>query len=387
MILDRLKRATWMRLDLLDRWLLKELLGPLLFFIALFTLLLLTGGVMFELVRQMVDKNLPITVAAQVLLFSIPRWLAFSVPIGTLMASLFVFTRLSANNELTALRSLGITTKRMISAAIALSMAMTLFSFVLNDVVVPRSERYAEINLKRGLGQAIANKTGEDIIYPRFGRRTGIDGKSADRGLLQLFYSWKFQDGEMKDVTVLDFSRSGITQMLRADRAIWNKDQAGWDFLDGHILTLMANGSSTKADFERYLYPLDSAPQRLAGIEEDAVNMTVAEALQAQRVYEEAGSINEARKIRVRIQEKFTVPMACLVFGLFGATLGAQPTYRTSRSFSFVLTLGIIAVYYVIGFSFSSLGVKGTLSPILAAWLPVVLFLGAGGLLLKQASR
>jgi len=335
----------------------------------------------------MVDKNLPITIAVQVLLFSIPRWLAFSVPIGTLMASLFVFTRLSANNELTALRSLGITTKRMISAAIALSMAMTLFSFVLNDVVVPRSERYAEINLKRGLGQAIANKTGEDIIYPRFGRRTGIDGKSADRGLLQLFYSWKFQDGEMKDVTVLDFSRSGITQMLRADRAIWNEDQAGWDFLDGHILTLMANGSSTKADFERYLYPLDSAPQRLAGIEEDAVNMTVAEALQAQRVYEEAGSINEARKIRVRIQEKFTVPMACLVFGLFGATLGAQPTYRTSRSFSFVLTLGIIAVYYVIGFSFSSLGVKGTLSPILAAWLPVVLFLGAGGLLLKQASR
>ena len=48
MILDRLKRATWMRLDLLDRWLLNELLGPLLFFIALFTLLLLTGGVMFE---------------------------------------------------------------------------------------------------------------------------------------------------------------------------------------------------------------------------------------------------------------------------------------------------------------------------------------------------
>ena len=67
MILDRLKRATWMRLDLLDRWLLKELLGPLLFFIALCTLLLLTGGVMFELVRQMVDKNLPITIAVQVL--------------------------------------------------------------------------------------------------------------------------------------------------------------------------------------------------------------------------------------------------------------------------------------------------------------------------------
>ncbi len=376
-----------MRLDLLDRWLLKELLGPLLFFIALFTLLLLTGGVMFELVRQMVDKNLPITIAAQVLLLSIPRWLAFSVPIGTLMASLFVFTRLSANNELTALRSLGITTKRMISAALALSMAMTLFSFVLNDVVVPRSQRYAEISLKRALGRSLASETGRDVIYPRFGRRIASDGEKGDKGLLQLFYSRNFQNGQMLDVTVLDFTRPGLTQMLRADRAIWNEGQASWDFLDGQVLTLAANGSSTKADFDRYVYPLGSGPVRLAKIEKDAVNMTVAEALQAQRLYEEAGSLKDVRKIRVRIQEKFTVPMACLVFGLFGATLGAQPSYRTSRSFSFVLTLGIIAVYYVIGFSFSSLGVKGSLPPIVAAWLPVLLSLGAGGWLLKQASR
>ena len=387
MILDRLKRATWMRLDLLDRWLLKELLGPLLFFIALFTLLLLTGGVMFELVRQMVDKNLPITIAVQVLLLSIPRWLAFSVPIGTLMASLFVFTRLSANNELTALRSLGITTKRMISAALALSMAMTLFSFILNDVVVPRSERQAEVILKRGLGKAVASERGSNIIFSRFGVKIKPDGEKDRDALLQLFYARNFEDGEMVQVKVLDFTKPGLSQMLIAERATWNEAQASWDFLNGQVVTLAANGSSTKADFDRYIYPLGSGPLRLASIEKDAVNMTVAEAFQALRLYEEAGSIKEARKMRVRIQEKFTVPMACLVFGLFGATLGAQPSYRSSRSFAFVLTLGIIAVYYVIGFSFSSLGVKGTLPPILAAWLPVMLSLGAGGLLLKQASR
>ena len=387
MILDRLKRATWMRLDLLDRWLLKELLGPLLFFIALFTLLLLTGGVMFELVRQMVDKNLPITIAVQVLLFSIPRWLALSVPIGTLMASLFVFTRLSANNELTALRSLGITTKRMISAALSLSMAMTLFSFILNDVVVPRSERHAEVILKRGLGKAVASEKGSNIIFSRFGVKIKPDGDKDRDALLQLFYARNFEDGEMLQVKVLDFTKPGLSQMLIAERATWNEAQASWDFLNGQVLTLAANGSSTKANFDRYVYPLGSGPLRLASIEKDAVNMTVAEAFQTLRLYEEAGSIKDARKMRVRIQEKFTVPMACLVFGLFGATLGAQPSYRSSRSFSFVLTLGIIAVYYVIGFSFSSLGVKGTLSPILAAWLPVMLFLGAGGLLLKQASR
>ena len=156
---------------------------------------------------------------------------------------------------------------------------------------------------------------------------------------------------------------------------------------DGQILTLNSSGSSSQADFDRYVYPLGSGPLRLAKIQKDAVNMTVAEAMQAERLYVESGNNKDARKIRVRIQEKFTFPMACIVFGLFGATLGAQPSYRTSRSFAFVLTLGIIVVYYVISFSFSSLGVKGTLSPLAAAWLPVLISLGAGGLLLRQASR
>ena len=154
------RRGPWQRLSLLDRWLLIELLGPLLFFVALFTLLLLTGGVMFELVRQMVDKNLPITIATQVLLFSTPRWLAFSVPMGTLMASLFVYTRLSTNSELTALRSLGVTTARMIAPAMVVAVLMTGLTFVLNDVVVPGSNRFAEVTLQRALGRSLATEKG-----------------------------------------------------------------------------------------------------------------------------------------------------------------------------------------------------------------------------------
>lgn len=382
-----LRRGPWRRLRLLDRWLLNELIGPLLFFTALFTLLLLTGGVMFELVRQMVDKNLPIGIAVQVLLFSMPRWLAFSVPMGTLMASLFVYTRLTANSELTALRSLGVTTVRMIAPAMVVAVLMSGFTFVLNDVVVPSSNRFAEVTLQRALGRTLATERGKDIIYPRFGPRSGEVDDDSKRGLTQLFFARRFSDGEMQDVTVLDFSRVGLTQMLVAQKAIWNEQRASWDFLDGQILTLSTNGSSTQADFDRYVYPLGSGPLKLARIQKDAVNMTVAEAIQAERLYVEAGSTKDARKIRVRIQEKFTFPMACIVFGLFGATLGAQPSYRSSRSFAFVLTLVIIVVYYVISFSFSSLGVKGTLPPFLAAWLPVLISLGGGALLLRQASR
>ena len=274
----------------------------------------------------------------------------------------------------------------MSAAALVLSVVMTCFTFILNDVVVPRSNRYAEVTLQRSLGRSLATE-GSDIIYPRFGRLNGATEGESSRGLTQLFYSRRFQDGEMRDVTVLDFTRFGFTQMLIAEKAVWNEKMAKWDFMNGQILTLGRNGSSTKADFDSYAYPLGSGPLQLARIQKDAVNMTVAEAIQAERLYEDAGSLKDARKIRVRIQEKFTFPMACIVFGLFGSVLGAQPSYRTSRSFSFVLTLGIIVVYYVISFSFSSLGVKGTLPPVLAAWLPMLISLTSGGLLLRQASR
>ena len=115
--------------------------------------------------------------------------------------------------------------------------------------------------------------------------------------------------------------------------------------------------------------------------------MTVSEAIQAEQLLSDAGDRKEARRLRVRIQEKFTVPMACLVFGLIGSSLGAKPNSRTSRSQGFGISVVLIFVYYVLSFSFSSLGVKGTLAPLVAAWAPVLISLAGGGVLLRQASR
>jgi lipopolysaccharide export system permease protein len=175
--------------------------------------------------------------------------------------------------------------------------------------------------------------------------------------------------------------------MLVADRALWNETEAKWQFIKGQILTLNTNGSTTRVDFDRYLYPLSAGPLRVAQLPKDAQNMTIREAIAAESLYLEAGNSKEARRLRVRIQEKFTFPMACIVFGLIGSSLGARPGSRTSRSQGFGISVLLILGYYVLSFSFSSLGVKGTLPPILAGWLPVLISLGSGGLLLRQASR
>ena len=379
-------RALLRHIPLLDRWLIVELISPLLFAVAAFTVVSLSVGVMFELVRKIVESGLPVLIAVQVLLQRLPSFLVISFPMATLMATLLAYSRLSANSELTALRSVGVTATRMILPALALALVMSSLTFVFNDVVVPRSNRSAEITLRRALGKSIATEKGDNIVYSRFGSVQRPDGSSS-KGLLQLFYANRFLDGTMTGVTVLDFSRVGFTQMLVAKSANWNEQEAKWEFLNGQILTLTPSGSTTSADFDRYLYPLSAAPIRIAKLPKDANNMTVAEALQAEQLLQNAGDVKEARRLQVRIQEKFTLPMACLVFGLIGASLGAKPNSRTSRSQGFGISVVLILVYYVLSFSFSSLGVKGTLSPLLAAWSPVLISLAGGGFLLRQASR
>ena len=374
------------RIPILDRWLLGELIGPLLFAIAMFTVLAITVGALFELVRLISEKNLPVLIATQVLFQRLPSFLVLSFPMATLFATLLAYGRLSSNSELTALRSIGVTSTRMIIPALVLAFLMTNLTFLFNDVLVPRSNRSAELTLSNALGSAIASEKGDDIIYSRFGRLKQPDG-STRRGLLQLFYAGKFRDGTMIKVTLLDFSRVGFTQMLQAESAEWNQQEAKWEFMNGQILTLTPSGSTTSADFDRYMYPLSSAPISIAKLPKDARNMTVAEALQAEQLLQNSGDLKGARKLQVRIQEKFTFPMACLVFGLIGASLGAKPNNRTNRGQGFALSVVMILTYYLLASSFSALGVKGTLTPILAAWSPIMICLGGGGFLLRQASR
>ena len=374
------------RIPLIDRWLLGELIGPLLFAIAMFTVLAITVGALFELVRLISEKNLPVLIAMQVLLERLPGFLVLSFPMATLFATLLAYGRLSSNSELTALRSVGVTSTRMIIPALVLALVMSSLTFMFNDVLVPRSNRSAEVTLSNALGAAIASEKGDDIIYSRFGRLEQADG-STKKGLQQLFYAGKFRDGTMINVTLLDFSRAGFTQMLQAETAVWNENEAKWEFLNGQILTLTPSGSTTSADFDRYLYPLSAAPIRIAQLPKDARNMTVSEALQAEQLLQNSGDLKGARKLQVRIQEKFTFPMACLVFGLIGASLGSKPNNRTNRGQGFALSIVMILTYYLLASSFSALGVKGTLTPILAAWSPIMICLGGGGFLLRQASR
>ena len=111
--------SPWFSLPLLDRWLLGQIIPPMLFAISAFTVISLSVGVMFDLIRKIVEYGLPLLKALQALIYSLPSFLVLSFPMAVLLSTLLSYGKLSANSELLALRSLGISTSRIIATAIA----------------------------------------------------------------------------------------------------------------------------------------------------------------------------------------------------------------------------------------------------------------------------
>jgi len=380
----------WNSIPLIDRWLIAQILPPMLFAISAFTVISLSVGVMFDLIRKIVEFGLPLFLAIKVLFFSLPSFLVLSFPMAVLLSTLLAYGKLSANSELLALRSLGIKTSRIIAPAIAVSILMTGLTFYFNDNLVPASNKLAESTLRAGIGSSFSSEEGKDnIMFSRYGSRiNSATNKPTKRNtfLTHIFYASWFENNIMQGVTVLDFSRQDIQQILKAKSAKFDKENSSWIFSDGSIVSVDQGGQTTNIQFEKYRYPFVEGPLDLARVPKDATEMSLKQALEAERIYKETGNLKEIRRIQVRIQEKFTLPFACLVFGLIGSSLGSKSNLRSSKSQGFGLSVILILVYYVMSFVFSSFGVKGVLSPIIATWLPVLISMGGGIYFLRKAS-
>ena len=380
----------WNSIPLMDRWLITQILPPMLFAISAFTVISLSVGVMFDLIRKIVEFGLPLFLAIKVLFYSLPSFLVLSFPMAVLLSTLLAYGKLSANSELLALRSIGIKTSRIIAPAIAVSIFMTGLTFYFNDNLVPASNKLAESTLRAGIGSSFSSEKGKDnIMFSRYGSRIESATNKPTKTnsyLTHIFYASLFENNIMQGVTVLDFSRQDIQQILKAKSAIFDKKNSSWIFSDGSIVSIDQGGQTTNIQFEKYRYPFVEGPLDLARVPKDATEMSLKQALEAERIYKETGNLKEIRRIQVRIQEKFTLPCACLVFGLIGSSLGSKSNLRSSKSQGFGLSVILILIYYVMSFVFSSFGVKGLLSPIIATWLPVLISLGGGIYFLRKSS-
>ena len=224
-------------------------------------------------------------------------------------------------------------------------------------------------------------------MYSRKGNIIDSNNNKVSKSLTHIFYAKDYTDGFMNEVKVLDLSKYGFTQVLTAEKAFWNSSIRKWEFINGKLVLFSEKGDSTITKFDTYMYTFNSGPIKIASIPKDANDMTLSQARKALEIYNDTSNVKEVRRLKVRIQEKFTLPMACIVFSLIGSSLASIPNSKTNGSQGFGISIILILFYYILSFTFSSLGVKGIISSVTAAWSPVFISFIIGLMLMRKANK
>jgi lipopolysaccharide export system permease protein len=123
---------------LLSRYLLRQLAAPFLFALAALTSLMLLSQIAKKF-GSLVGKGLPWTVIGEVFALSVPFIVAMTLPMAVLLAVLYAFSHLAADNELTAMRASGISVYQTLVPVMAWGVFMSAFNFAFVDQVLPRS--------------------------------------------------------------------------------------------------------------------------------------------------------------------------------------------------------------------------------------------------------
>src|SRR5256885_14265996 len=120
----------------ISRYLLRQHIAPLGFALAALTSLMLIQQIAKQL-SSLLGKGLPTSVIIEVFLLSVPFIVAVTLPMAVLVAVLHVFTRLAADNEITAMQARGVSVGRVIAPGLAGAAGMGLPSFPWDDPLLP----------------------------------------------------------------------------------------------------------------------------------------------------------------------------------------------------------------------------------------------------------
>lgn len=366
--------------SLLDRYIMAQLVLPFLFGLGIFTSLGLSIGVLFDVMRKVVANEISWAIAVQVLGLRLPEFLVLGLPMAMLLGSLTAYSGLSTFSEIIAMRSTGLRPIRLMVPALLLGMIVTGITFWLNDWVVPQTTHQAAALIKVAQGEAGVTYQEKNIIYPEYKR---IETPSGWREVLKtLFYAEQFDGRQMAKLTILDRAAIDTQKIITAETGRWNAELQGWEISNGSIYQIGKNGSFNDIQrFDQTLLSLSDAPLVLATQCQQINEMT----LQVIDVCLDslALSRNEKRMrtLQVKKQEKFAVPSVCIVFALVGAAIGLRPQ-NSSKATSVGLSVAIVFAYYLISVISSSMGVWGTVTPLVGAWFPNVLGVVAAGMIL-----
>lgn len=358
---------------ILSLYIIREISSLFLLGIVIFTLVLLMGR-LITLTDLVVSRGVPLADVSRMILYLVPSFLVFTIPMAFLLAVLLAFGRLSADNEIIVLKAGGISLFQMLPPVIFCAIFAVLLGLGTSTIGVPwGNSAFKDLSfkvLKSNITATIREKTFWDDIPGVVMYTDQYDEQSRTlKGII-------IHDGRNGDHPMTIFARDGVVMSAEGSQSLLLALHEGSIHVagDGGLYRLVHFGEYSMTVGEK---------AGSNGISRNASDLRLSE---LQRQIKDPGTPAKDRlKMLSELQSRFTFPVASLVFAILAVPLGIQ-NRRSGKSGGFTISIAIILTYYVLMSVVRTFAERGVVPPVVALWIPNLVFLAVGLYFLRMAS-
>lgn len=300
-------------------------------------------------------------------LYDFPYQMALSLPVASLFGAVFTVALMSRHFEITAAKASGVSFYRIIAPMVLLGGLLTIGGFPLGELVPVTNRLRAEA-------------LGERLSARRSMRTQFVYG--ADGGRAYTIQRLAAATGRIDDI-LIDREGTGPdypTYRIYAPQAEWKGGR--WLMQNGYLSYFPSQDRAVTFAFDTLLQiDFSETPQDLLAEPKEPEEMNYRELGRFIESIERSGG--DARKLEVERALKIAFPTACLIVVLFGSALG-MTTGRRGPAMGVGIALATVMIYLLSVRIAQGMGAGGILPPMLAAWLPNLLFLAVGLVLLAR---
>ena len=358
---------------ILDRYVLNRFLTVFLSALIAFVTIFLVVDVV-ENLDKFIDAKMPRRAVVAYYLYTLPWFTSIALPMATLLATFFSMGLLDKRNEITAMKASGLSIRRIGAPLLAVGLLISAGSFLFDDLLVSEAmRRKADVQsqfLAREYRRKHRVKKQNIFLQQSPTERIAID-------------RFNYRDQTATGVYIQRYDEGRLIERLDFQRLAWDTEALGWRGQDFHIRTFSPTGDTalTAAQGQDTLLSLAIRPVDLVKMSVTPQEMRYGELRRfvAQLV---SNGIDPTRW-EVNLHFKGAFAMTSFIMVLFGLPLSIGRA-RSSLAFGAGMSIFVIFGYYVAIKLGQSLGFKGVLEPVPSVWLPNVIFLALGFVLLRR---
>jgi len=357
---------------ILDDYVLRDFGMNLAMVVAAFLMLLLVFTA-FELLGDILRNQIsPLIVGAYLLNVS-PYFVYNITPLSILLAVLITLGVMQRSNEITAIKTTGISIYRIITPLLVASAILATGLFFADQFYLPHANKRQD-----ALRNMIKGKPAQTYLNPD---RKWIFGQHSDIYYYELFDSDRDQFGRLA-VFQFDPATFQLTKRIYADRAHWEESLQRWVCTQGWVRDLRGPAIENYRTFDVATFPAVSEPPTYFKKEvKQSSEMNYEELRRYIRDLQQSGF--DVVRLRVQLQKKLAFPIITLVMAVLAIPFSLSAGRRGAIA-GVAVAVGIAVVYWTVAGLFEAMGNINQLPPVLAAWSPDLIFALVGGYLVLK---